>query len=148
MEAFTKKLLIGVGIVGGIAGLGAIALSIAKGTGEAITEEARFQIRDMFEVGPDCDWIHFKYEGQDVPGGETLSESDMRDLLTRADSYYFKPMVAAGKAAGITDAQAMAIFILEDMFPLCKGQFPPDSILDVSKQLIWFAVWSHVSSLM
>lgn len=141
------KILVGIGVLGGIAGIGAIIASAVKGAGEAITDEARFEIRDMFEVGPDCGWIHFKAQG-DAPGGETISESETRALLAEADAYYFKPMIAAGTAAGITDEQSMAIFILEDMFPQCKGEFPPDSLLDVSKQVIWFAVWSHVSSLM
>lgn len=130
-------------ILGGVAavvGLGAIALSAVGG---AVTGEARRRIRDMFVVGPNCDWIRFK-----AADGDTVSEEQGRELLDQANEYYLDPMIKAARAAGINTPEAVTIFVLEDLFPVCKGQFPPTSLLDVSKQVVWYVMVSQVQSRM
>lgn len=137
---FSKTTWIVIGSIAAAAGLTAIAIATVE---TKVTEGARFRIRDFFEVAPNCDVIYLK-----MSEGETADEQAFKAQLANANTYYFAPMVAAGKRAGIADSEQMAIFILEDIFPECVGQFPPDSILDVSKQVLWFAMWAHVQSLM
>lgn len=127
-------------ILGGTAAaVATIGLAAAFMGDEANRERA---LGEIFEVGPDCTYIHLR------GGAEGMSEEETKDILAQADTYYIDPMIKAQIAAGNTDSKTITIFILEDLFPACKGEFPPGELLDVSKQLVWFGMWSHVTERM
>ena len=125
-------LLLGAGVIT----VGAAALGAAV---EAEIDRAR---EELFEVGPNCSYIHFK------GGGAGISEEEAKRSLAVADSWLFDPMIRQAAKEGLRDSQQVAIRILDAIFPECAGQWPPASMLDVSKQLVWFATWSHVEARM
>lgn len=121
---------------------GIAAVVVAK-SGDVVTATARERILKLFDVAPDCSMI-----GIVRNEGEPPTEAEFRNLLAAADSYYIDPMVRAALKAGFDSVDAVTIFILEDLFPQCEGQFPPESILDFSKQVLWYATRSHVAERM
>ena len=126
--------------IGAAATIGAVVLTAGSAV---VTDVARFEIRNLFVVNEDCTAI-----GLAENGGEALDEAQLHEQLDQADTYYFNPMVKAGLAAGITDPEEMAIWILDDIFPGCKGDWPPSSFFHFSKQVIWFGMRTHVTNRM
>lgn len=107
-------------IAGGVLGLG-FAIS---GTVRARVRRAR---DELFEIGPDCEWIRFR------GFGDSPDEGEIDDHIATAREYYFAPLIAQLKAQGKTTMQ-VRVAVLEDLFPECV--WPPEDMLS-THGVIW-----------
>lgn len=129
-----RGLLFPIALVAGIAAIGAAATGAAEDTGLIDAEKAR---NEIFEVGPDCEWIRFRGLPEGVTGEQAVRNMEL------ARDYYLEPRILEGLEAGIDDPRDLAIMILEELFPQCT--WPPGDLFS-SHQLVYLAVAAWVTT--
>ncbi len=118
----------------GVAGVAFVAAIISRAV-----EDAVGKARDeLFEVGPNCEWIRFR--GQ--LGGD-ISAEEANARLELARKYYLEPKIAEARAAGLQQPEQITAFVLSDLFPMC--QWPPTELFS-SHQVVWLAMRGWISS--
>jgi len=129
-----RALLFPLALVAGVAAIGAAVTGAAEDTGMIDAEKARSEI---FEVGPDCEWIKFRGLPEGVTGEQAVRNMEL------ARDYYLEPRIVEGLEAGIDDPRDLAIMILEELFPQCT--WPPGDLFS-SHQLVYLAVAAWVTT--
>jgi len=121
-------------LLAGAAGFALVAAILSRAIENAV-DKARDQ---LFEVGPDCEWIRFK--GQ---LGEDISPDEANARLELAREYYLEPKIQEARAAGLTQPDQITAYVLSDLFPTC--QWPPASIFS-SHEVVWLAMRGWINS--
>lgn len=122
-------------------GLGAAGMAYAWTRPLEPDEVGRIR-EELFEVGPNCETILLRGPYQDA------SEQEVKAFLSQADQRYFDPEIRKLASENIRDSQQVTIQILDQLFPECRGEWPPEPLGHVSKSLLWIALWSHIDERM
>lgn len=115
-----------------------IALGLLTGASLLVggVVDARVQkIRDdLFEIGPDCDYIHFR------SGTRSSNPADLQAQLDQFADWWLRPTIRDARKAGAWSINDVTVFVLDKLFPECSW---PPSITQVSRYLVWrvFRMW-------
>ena len=122
---------------GGVVALG-LVIGAVKGGGEEIgsRELLRRQIRESFDVAPDCTRVTF------------LRDADMAPSFWDEMGGYIGMVVSDARSAGADTPEQVTVFILQDLFPECSWPPPANVLQRPDLQLIWISLRAKVRSVL